>query len=582
MALGKHIDIAGTAHRSHRTDKFPGSSCEDAVFDCKDAAAPATSATMRTGAAEAQRAKRAHHAIGCAGAALTLLMPLTAGRAAASFDTTTRFGRFSIGGYTEGYGIIRTDPDSQHQHPEGTLRLNLRGDPHRSARLFTDIRLVGGGPPEDPDGFGVYNISDTFQNDNPAVEIEEAWLDLYLGPVDLRLGKQKFAWGKLDTFQPTDVLNPQSYRDPFVVTGVDAMVGIPAASGSYLVPDAWRGPFEELRLTLVWVPVPVATRFPLEEERWFPPATSVQDVNTFEVDIGNFGSIPVRSTNTLVTQNRGPSQQLDEGAVGVRIAGLYATADWSLYFYDGTETQPAFSLDTSVVRPDARRARRNGTPAPDLVPTDGPLRVRTDATLLPRFERIRLFGGDVALTFDRLTARAEAAFVDDRPLPRSIEDLLAADNITGALGTPAEVIAQGQRLQAGERVPIDLGDLFVTRDTIEWGVGADYTYRGWMPLLQINQTVVLDNDTDLLLSNVDTQLLFVVRKSFFAERLATEIAAVQGLARGYTLGTARFTYAVTDNLRVRVGYLLIAGSRRTLIGQYHDNDETFFQIRYSY
>jgi hypothetical protein len=74
----------------------------------------------------------------------------------------------------------------------------------------------------------------------------------------------------------------------------------------------------------------------------------------------------------------------------------------------------------------------------------------------------------------------------------------------------------------------------------------------------------------------------VVRKSFFAERLATEIAAVQGLARGYTMGTARFTYAVTDNLRVRLGYLLIAGSRRTLIGQYHDNDETFIQLRYSY
>jgi hypothetical protein len=512
--------------------------------------------------------------------ALALLFLLKGGPAAASFDTTTRFGRFSIGGYTEGYGVIRTDPDSQHQHPEGTLRLNLRADPHRSARLFTDVRLVGGGPPEDPDGFGLYNISDTFQNESPALEIEEAWLDLYLGPVDLRLGKQKFAWGKLDTFQPTDVLNPQSYRDPFVVTGADATVGIPAASGSYLVPGEWRGPFEELRFTLVWVPVPVATRFPLEEERWFPPATSVQDVTKLDVPIpGSDATIPVTSRNTLATQNRGPSHQFDEGAVGVRIAGLYRIADWSLYFYDGTETQPTFDLDASVVKPNARRARRNGRTDPALF-QNGRVRVRTDTTLLPRFERIRMVGADAAVTLDRLTMRAEGAYVMDRPLPRSIEDLISEENVLGALGPNAADLAMP--LQMGQRLQLDLGDLFVTRDTIEWGVGADYTYRGWMPLLQINQTVVLDNDTDLLLSNVDTQLLFVVRKSFFAERLATEIAAVQGLARGYTMGTARFTYAVTDNLRVRLGYLLIAGSRRTLIGQYHDNDETFVQIRYSY
>jgi hypothetical protein len=538
---------------------------------------------MRTGASAAHRANRAPAAIGWAGAVLVLI-PAIAAPAAASFDAITRLGRFSLGGYVEGYGVIPTDSDSQHQHPEGTLRLNLRADPHRAARLFTDIRLVGGGPPEDPDGFGFYDISDTFQNESPALEIEEAWLDLYLGPVDLRVGKQKFAWGKLDTFQPTDVLNPQSYRDPFVVTGADAMIGIPAASGSYLVPADWRGPFEELRFTLVWVPVPVATRFPLEEERWFPPATSVQNVTELDVTIPAFGTVPVTSRNTLVTQNRGPSHQLDEGAVGVRIAGLYAIADWSLYFYDGTETQPTFDLEASVVKPDARRARQNGAPLPPIFGPDGRLDVRADTTLLPRFERIRMVGADTAVTLDRLTMRGEGAYIMDRPLPRSIEDLISEESINRAFGAVSQEEAEEQfaRLLTGGRIPVDFGDLFVVRDTIEWGVGADYTYRGWTPLLQINQTVVLDNDTNLLLSNVDTQLLFVVRKSFFAERLATDIAAVQGLARGYTMGTARFTYAVTDNLRVRLGYLLIAGSRRTLIGQYHDNDETFIQIRYSY
>jgi hypothetical protein len=99
----------------------------------------------------------------------------------------------------------------------------------------------------------------------------------------------------------------------------------------------------------------------------------------------------------------------------------------------------------------------------------------------------------------------------------------------------------------------------------------------------VNQTIILDPPSqELLISDVDTQLLFILRKSFLAERLDTEIAASQGLERGYTWGLARFTYELTDNWRVRLGYLLIAGSRRTVIGQYHDNDEGFVQVRYSY
>ena len=109
-----------------------------------------------------------------------------------------------------------------------------------------------------------------------------------------------------------------------------------------------------------------------------------------------------------------------------------------------------------------------------------------------------------------------------------------------------------------------------------------------MPLVQVNQTLLFDKpfqlapDGDLLINEVDTQLLFVLRKSFFEERLDADVGVLQGLERGYTVGTARFTLDLTDNLRSRFGYILIAGSRRTMIGQFHDNDQGFVQLRYSY
>jgi hypothetical protein len=83
-------------------------------------------------------------------------------------------------------------------------------------------------------------------------------------------------------------------------------------------------------------------------------------------------------------------------------------------------------------------------------------------------------------------------------------------------------------------------------------------------------------------ANADTRVLLALRKKFLADTLATELFAVQGFPRSYSLGEVRITYNITDDLRVRVGYLLIAGSRNTLIGEYHANDETFIQLRYSY
>jgi hypothetical protein len=310
----------------------------------------------------------------------------------------------------------------------------------------------------------------------------------------------------------------------------------------------------------------------VRKERWFPESTNVQNVSVFPantVDLGGGATLPnaVDVTNDLDTKNRTPPRDLGDGAVAARLRGLYRAVDWSFYAYSGEETAPAFDFATSVVWPGA----------PVLPPPAEPLVLRADSLLTPRFERIGLVGADAAGSYAGATARAEAAFGWNRLQPRTTSELLSRANLATAV-TPRQI----QRLFQGGRIRPDLGNLFVSRDTIEWGIGVDYLYRGWVPLFQVNQTVVLDNDVELLLADVDTQLLFVLRKSFFAERLDMELSVLQGVARGYTSGIADFAYDITDHFRVRFGYLLIAGSRRTLIGQFHDNDQGFLQLRYSF
>ena len=60
------------------------------------------------------------------------------------------------------------------------------------------------------------------------------------------------------------------------------------------------------------------------------------------------------------------------------------------------------------------------------------------------------------------------------------------------------------------------------------------------------------------------------------------VAAIQDIERGYTSFLPELTYSITDHLRIRASFLLIAGSRRTIVGQFHDNDEAFLQRRYFY
>jgi hypothetical protein len=66
-------------------------------------------------------------------------------------------------------------------------------------------------------GSGIFDWRRTFQDLSPAVDFEEAYAEARYGNLDLRLGKQRIAWGKLDRFSPIDLINSLSYNDPFVL-----------------------------------------------------------------------------------------------------------------------------------------------------------------------------------------------------------------------------------------------------------------------------------------------------------------------------------------------------------------------------
>ena len=63
------------------------------------------------------------------------------------------------------------------------------------------------------DGIINLKIKPDFSGTSSPIYIDEAFLRVYLGPVDIEGGLRKLTWGRADSFGPLDVINPIDYTD---------------------------------------------------------------------------------------------------------------------------------------------------------------------------------------------------------------------------------------------------------------------------------------------------------------------------------------------------------------------------------
>jgi len=446
--------------------------------------------------------------------------------------------RVELGGYLEADGVVPTDSNGHRQRPAGALRLAMEVQPAQELKLFLSATGLVGGTPEEAAGAGIFDLERAIQNRSPSFEFEEAYLDWHHPDVDLRIGKQKFAWGKLDGIQLNDWLNPEKYYDPLLTDEDERKIGVPALAASFFPPPPRST--SELRLTAVWVPVHVPFRFPDRKERWFPPLAVPPP--TFR----NQGRIHQR----LAVENGGEGPRgLDDGNVALRLTGLSAGTDWGLYYYDGFDPLPLFDV----------HSREGDGSTLEIVET-------------PAFRRFRTGGADAAWTTHGLTFRAEVSYQERRAFSRNVKRDLG---IRGDI--PDTVFPFFDKVARGETAPA-----FVERDAFSWGAGVDYPVAGWLPIVQVLQTTIFGNDTRLIVENQETQLLGSLRRRFAGERAEGRITALYGIEGRYLVALSHLSYALRDDVELKIGYLAIGGSRQSLLGQFAANDEVFVRLRYSF
>lgn len=133
---------------------------------------------------------------------------------------------------------------------------------------------------------------------------------LVRGDLDMKIGKQRIAWGTADRFNPTDNLNPDDFTD-FLDFG--SKVPTPAVKGDYYLGD--------YTITAVWLPL-------------FEPAL--------------FSRGGTASLLGAVPDNvKEPARTLENGMYALKLSGVAFNLDYSLSYFSGFDDIPV-ALDSSV------------------------------------------------------------------------------------------------------------------------------------------------------------------------------------------------------------------------------------------
>jgi hypothetical protein len=148
---------------------------------------------------------------------------------------------FDLNGYVRSDFFVGKAPNSSGvglQAGYGELALRLRTRKEKYGDAFAETRL----------NYGLQQ-DETKLN----VDLREAYVNTYVGPLDLRLGHQIIVWGRADAFNPTNNLTPLDLRVRSPLEDDRRLANLGLRAFLNLAP---------LRIEAVWLPIYRATQVP--------------------------------------------------------------------------------------------------------------------------------------------------------------------------------------------------------------------------------------------------------------------------------------------------------------------------------
>jgi hypothetical protein len=173
---------------------------------------------------------------------------------------------------------------------------------------------------------GVINLK--LQPSAQPVSIDEAYVRVYFGSLEIAGGLRKLTWGKADSFGPLDVINPLDYSELTDLSdSMNLKIARPLIHASYRV-----GSFSKVEGVFVpsFEPLRYAT-----EGRWVP--SQMAELNQLQAM-----GVPVSQDNTST---------LEYFQAGARFTTTIGPADFGLQYYYGRLTRPAVIMTLAPPSP---------------------------------------------------------------------------------------------------------------------------------------------------------------------------------------------------------------------------------------
>lgn len=208
-------------------------------------------------------------------------------------------------------------------------------------------------------GRGVYDsiydirgsYHDSFENDDDhpgeaEFKLREAFVDLLLPPISLRIGRQQVVWGETDNFRALDVINPLDLTWHWSwESWEDIRVPLWMVRGVYDIGKF--GPFDESFIEGVWIPWDVQRNQVSTDPRrpWALNGTGLREVANSAIVGGQLLDLDLR------VHDGSPGRRFENAQGGLRFKAIWKDIEFSLNYFNGfnTDTRARFLTDRSGV-----------------------------------------------------------------------------------------------------------------------------------------------------------------------------------------------------------------------------------------
>lgn len=399
-------------------------------------------------------------------------------------------------------------------------RLNLKFEKRaENTAMFSELEVRTFGFPQLSTSL---DLTDFGQNKITllTLQLKEAYIDLYgfLFPnIDLRIGKQRIAWGVADRFNPTDNINPDDLEDIFDFGKHIATTSL--SSKIY---------FGDYTFSFIFQPVFTTAKMPYPE--W---ASAFSEPMTLPAPL-----ILVGYTDNIVL----PENKLNKtSSIAVKVAKTFFDFDFSLSYFKGRDDFPLVNYVKL-------------SPADTATPT----LVKADISMI--YPEIQVIGFDMAGQIGLIGVWAENALF----LP---EKVALTQDLTGlGLGkTGASALSDAPYLK------FVLGSDY----TFNNGVYVNLQYiHGF-----INERG-RDNLEDYIMFGLEKNY-FGGKLNIKPLTIAAEVKNFADLKNNYALiYSPMLVYKPYDNIEINLGGMLLGGKETTSFGRMRDKDTVLVNFKY--